>query len=517
MTSMPLPDPNPVEANDPGGRRSVAMRKLVVVNDPKDWSFPQEGVELVSARKYLTHPSYSALEKVRVVNLCRSFGYQKLGYYVSLLADVRGHRPMPSIETIQNIKDRAIAAIAGAELQDIVEESLQRVQGPEFVLSVYFGRNMAQRHERLASALFRMFPSPYLQASFVRNEKSGRWRLEGLKALAIDDIPHNHVAFAQEATTDFLQKTYVRPQRRAQRPYDLAILHDPDLPEPPSNKRALQRFAKAGEEIGFNVEFIRQEDYSRLGEFDALLIRETTSVNHHTFRFACRAEALGMVVIDDPTSILRCSNKVFLAEMAEQNDILVPETMIVHRGNVGELAVRLGLPCVLKQPDSSFSAGVRKVTTPEELEVAVEAMLDRSDLVIAQAYVPTDFDWRIGVLDGQPLFACRYFMANGHWQILKRDHVGKKSDVGRAETVPIEMAPTRVVKTALKAANCIGKGLYGVDLKEVGGKVYMIEVNDNPNVDAGFEDAVLGEELYLRVMRTMFSRVTARHRGWGSA
>jgi glutathione synthase/RimK-type ligase-like ATP-grasp enzyme len=118
--------------------------------------------------------------------------------------------------------------------------------------------------------------------------------------MAIDDIPTGHEGFAQEATTDFLQKGYTKPQKRTQRPYDLAILVDPELPEPPSNKKALQRFAKAGEEVGFNVEFIQQEDYSRIGEFDALFIRETTGVNHHTFRFACRAEALGLVVIDDP-------------------------------------------------------------------------------------------------------------------------------------------------------------------------------------------------------------------------
>ena len=492
------------------------MRNLVVVNDPKEWSFSQEGLEVVAARKYLTHPSYTTLEKVRVINLCRSLGYQKIGYYVSLLADARGHKPMPSIEAIQNMKDRAIAAIAGSDLQEIVEESLAKVQSDEFVLSVYFGRNMAQRHERLANALFRMFPSPYLQASFARSDKSGRWRLESLKPMALDDIPAGHEHFAQEATTDFLHKDW-RPQKRAQRPYDLAILVAPELPEPPSNKKALQKFAKAGEEVGFNVEFIRQEDYSRLGEFDALFIRETTGVNHHTFRFACRAEALGLVVMDDPASILRCSNKVFLAEMADQQDILVPNTMIVHRGNVDDLVARLGLPCVLKQPDSSFSAGVKKVATTQELGLAVETMLEKSDLVIAQAFVPTEFDWRVGVLDGQPLFACRYYMADGHWQILKRDGTGKKEDVGRAETVPVEMAPTRVVKTALKAANHVGKGLYGVDLKEVGGKVYMIEVNDNPNIDAGFEDEVLGDELYLRVMRTFFARVTARHRGWGSA
>jgi glutathione synthase/RimK-type ligase-like ATP-grasp enzyme len=493
------------------------MHNLVVVNDPKQWSFPQDGVEIVSARKYLTHPSYTTLEKARVINLCRSFGYQKLGYYVSLLADARGHRPMPSIETIQNSKDRAIASIVGSDLQELIEESLRKVTSDEFVLSVYFGRNLAQRYDRLAAALFRALPSPYLQAAFSRSDRSRRFYLESLKIMAIDEIPPSHVEFAREVTTDFLQKAWVRPQRKEQRPYDLAILVDHDLPEPPSNKKALQKFVKAGEEVGFNVEFITSEDYGRLGEFDALFIRETTSVNHHTFRFACRAEALGLVVMDDPTSILRCSNKVFLAEMADQQDILVPNTMIVHRGNVGDLVARLGLPCVLKQPDSAFSAGVRKVKTVEELDTAVETMLEKSDLVVAQAFVPTEFDWRIGVLDGQPLFACRYFMADGHWQILKRDEGGTKEDVGRAETVPVEMAPTRVVKTALKAANHVGKGLYGVDLKEVSGKVYMIEVNDNPNIDAGFEDALLGDELYLRVMRTFFARVTARQRGWGSA
>ncbi len=490
------------------------MRNLIVVSDPKEWPYHTDGVEVVAARKYLTHPSYSTLDRVRVVNLCRSLGYQKIGYYVSLLADARGHKPLPSIETIQNMKSQAVAPILGSEVQDLIDESLAKVQASEFVLSVYFGRNMAQRHERLAAALFRMFPCPYMQASFSRNEKTGRWRLDMLKALAIDDIPESHVEFTREATHDYLVKAHVRSPRRESRPYDLAILIDPEATDKPSNKKALQRFTKAAEQVGFNVESIQQEDYARLAEFDALFIRETTSVNHHTFRFACRAEALGLAVIDDPTSILRCSNKVFLAELAEQHDILVPNTMIVHRGNVDDLVSRLGLPCVLKQPDSSFSAGVNKVESLAQLNEKVEEMLKRSDLVIAQGFVPTEFDWRIGILDGMPLYACRYYMADGHWQIMKRDAGGSMEDVGRAETLPVEQAPTKVVKTALKAANHIGKGLYGVDLKEVGGKVYMIEVNDNPNIDAGFEDAILGDELYLRVMRTFLTRVVNRGTGW---
>ena len=83
------------------------------------------------------------------------------------------------------MKSQAVAPILGSEVQDLIDESLHKVQAGEFVLSVYFGRNMAQRHERLASALFRMFPCPYMQGMFSRNDKTGRWRLESLKALAL--------------------------------------------------------------------------------------------------------------------------------------------------------------------------------------------------------------------------------------------------------------------------------------------------------------------------------------------
>jgi glutathione synthase/RimK-type ligase-like ATP-grasp enzyme len=67
-----------------------------------------------------------------------------------------------------------------------------------------------------------------------------------------------------------------------------------------------------------------------------------------------------------------------------------------------------------------------------------------------------------------------------------------------------------VVRTALRAANLIGDGLYGVDIKQVGQSLYVIEVNDNPNIDAGVEDAVLKDELYKRIMRVILRRIEQR-------
>src|SRR5581483_5973956 len=92
-------------------------------------------------------------------------------------------------------------------------------------------------------------------------------------------------------------------------------------------------------------------------------------------------------------------------------------------------------------------------------------LLDKSDLLIAQEFVPTAFDWRVCIFDRQPLFACKYYMARKHWQIYERLESGKVLS-GKSETFAIGMTPKRVVNTAIKAANLIGDGFYGVDLKE---------------------------------------------------
>jgi len=64
------------------------------------------------------------------------------------------------------------------------------------------------------------------------------------------------------------------------------------------------------------------------------------------------------------------------------------------------------------------------------------------------------------------------------------------------------------------AANLIGDSLYGVDVKQVENKFYVIEVNDNPNIDAGVEDATLKDELYFRIMRVFLRRIESRSLGY---
>jgi len=78
--------------------------------------------------------------------------------------------------------------------------------------------------------------------------------------------------------------------------------------------------------------------------------------------------------------------------------------------------------------------------------------------------VPTEFDWRVGVLDRRAVFVCQYKMARGHWQIIKHQEGGASLEGGH-KSIPVAEAPADVVDVAVRAANLIGDGFYGVDLK----------------------------------------------------
>ncbi len=475
------------------------MPQLLVVESRKTLAFDVPGAEVVTAREYLTDQKFLELKRVKVFNLCRNQAYQSEGYYVSLLAAARGHRPLPSLGTIQNLRQLPLVKIASEDLDLVIGRSLYGLKGDSFELSVYFGKNMASKYDRLCQALFDHFPAPLLRATFRRTDA---WKLTDLKIIAVADVPESHHEFLRERA----QKYFSKPRAKDLEPlrYDLAILVNPEERDAPSDDKAIARFVKAARQVGIRAFVIGRDEYPRIAEYDALFIRETTGVTHHTFRFASRAQKEGLVVIDDPDSILKCCNKVYQAELFQKNAVPCPKTLIVHRDNRAVVEAQLGLPCVLKKPDSAFSQGVVKAHDAAELKVLLDTLLGESDLVVAQAFVKSDFDWRVGVLGGKPLYVCRYFMARGHWQIQKNGDEGQKS-FGRHETLRVGDAPAAVLELAVRVAGLIGDGFYGVDLKEASGGLMVMEVNDNPNVEAGVEDMIEKDELYLDIMRHFYA------------
>jgi hypothetical protein len=80
------------------------MNKYIVVDQPQKWNFLIENITVISSQYYLTNPKFSQLKKARIFNLCRDYSYQSKGYYVSLLAEARGHLPIPTVKTIVDLR-----------------------------------------------------------------------------------------------------------------------------------------------------------------------------------------------------------------------------------------------------------------------------------------------------------------------------------------------------------------------------------------------------------------------------
>ncbi len=488
-------------------------RLVIVVEKASDWGSYYPSDNVVTAKDYLRESLATDEERTQVINLCRSYKYLGTGYYVSLLAEARGHKVIPSVRTINDLRRRSLY---GLDIEDL-EQKLSRFlpdsrDTTDFGLQVYFGETSYAPLQDLARQVFETFPCPILRIEFERERE---WSIAAIKPAGLHTLNDPQEDAFADALDRFSKKLWRKPRVRRKYRYDIAMLHDPAEAMPPSNKRALKLFIEAGKDLGIEVDPITRNDYTRLAEYDGLFIRETTALDNHTYRFANKAEKEGMVVMDDPTSILRCTNKIYLHDLLRSRKLPTPRTEILFRDDakrLTELPATLGFPIVLKIPDGSFSRGIVKAENAEELKKGTEDLFQHTALVIAQEYLYTEFDWRIGVLNKEPLYACQYYMSRGHWQIYNHGARGTAKS-GGFKTLPVREAPTEVMRLALKATSLIGDGLYGVDIKQVGSRIVVIEVNDNPSIDAGVEDQYLGEDLYRRIMEEFLRRLERKRLG----
>jgi len=485
-------------------RQKKHKLNLIIYEQSKINFLNMDHIIQVSARDYLSLAKYQKMKNARVFNLCDSYKYQGMGYYVSLLASARGHRVIPSATTMNDYRNAALIKSLSFELDQLIQNSLSKHPTNKFCLNLFFGQSQDPKFKQLAQELYLLFETPLLQVKLLKADK---WYISGLVPLTISKIDKQAKEYLKEAMQRFFPKRRLNIPRLVNYKYDIAILINKEEATPPSCPKALRMFQRIAESMCIYTEFITRKDINRLNEFDALFIRETTNVNDHTYNIARTAYAEGLVVLDDPWSILRCSNKIFLYERMSLNGIAMPFSKVLSKRNFMIADCHdLDFPLVLKQPDGSFSKGVKKVNNMQELSAEIKILFENSELIVAQEFLPSEFDWRIGLIDNQPIFACKYFMAKGHWQIYNWKQKKKDLD-GDYESVCIEDVPEKVIQTAVKAASLMGDGLYGVDIKEINGDVYLIEVNDNPNIDFGIEDSVLKDELYRKILQSFVNRI----------
>jgi hypothetical protein len=73
--------------------------------------------KVITNRDYLAHPALFRGQRPKVINLSNNYGYQSRGYYASLLASSRGHRVIPTVETMIDLSERKLYEHALPELE----------------------------------------------------------------------------------------------------------------------------------------------------------------------------------------------------------------------------------------------------------------------------------------------------------------------------------------------------------------------------------------------------------------
>jgi glutathione synthase/RimK-type ligase-like ATP-grasp enzyme len=272
----------------------------------------------------------------------------------------------------------------------------------------------------------------------------------------------------------------------------------------PKEARALENFRRVANERGHNFNFMFREAISEISKYDAVFIRATTDPLFTAYVVSKTAWESGLKVVDDPESIQICGNKIHLYDLFDKCDIPhIPTVFLnkdeMHHKRLLEIFEDLGKPVVVKAPYTSFSRYVEKVACETSFRDVAKRYFRKSDVLAVQTFMPTAFDWRVGVLNRQVLYVCKYMMPKGRWKHgCKRR--GKPTFVwGRTFSLNRENAPLGLKNVALKACDVIGHGLYGVDIKEVNGQYAVVEVNDNPSIYAGYED-YRNKDLYGKII-----------------
>ncbi len=256
---------------------------------------------------------------------------------------------------------------------------------------------------------------------------------------------------------------------------------------------ALENFRKVAESLGHSFEFITKRSLQRIPLYDALFIRATTDPSYTAYIASKLAFENGLQVLDDPRSIQVCSNKIHMYKVLQKAAVPFIPTLYVtkeelHPKTIEDIFDKLGRPIVLKAPYTSFSKYVEKTESESGFKRICKRFFRRSDVIVVQKFMPTTFDWRVGVLGNESLYVCKYAIPTGRWKHGTKLRGSNRVVWGNTVTIPRNEAPAKLKECAVSACKAIGDSLFGVDLKEIDGDFIVVEVNDNPSIYAGEED-----------------------------
>src|SRR5262245_40075119 len=117
---------------------------VILVDQPKDLPNAETPHKVITTSEYLARPRLFDMGRPKLVNLARSYAYQSKGYYASLLAEARGHRVVPTVETMLELRQAKLYEHAAARAGMAVAR-LKRVALAAVAASLFYAPAAAQQ------------------------------------------------------------------------------------------------------------------------------------------------------------------------------------------------------------------------------------------------------------------------------------------------------------------------------------------------------------------------------------
>ncbi len=159
------------------------------------------------------------MARPKLVNLARSYAYQSKGYYASLLAEARGHRVVPTVETMLELREAKLYEHALPELEDELNRCARRadfqpggrVQAPGLLRH----RPRLTRFESFGRLLFDWFRCPALEVIV----EPGQWLpIERIRPRNINRLANGEGEFFRESLHQHTKREWRDPEGSHQSP-----------------------------------------------------------------------------------------------------------------------------------------------------------------------------------------------------------------------------------------------------------------------------------------------------------
>ena len=100
---------------------------VVLVDQPRDFPNAETPHKVITTSDYLARPKlFSGPGRPKIINLSRSYNYQSKGYYASLLAEARGHRIIPTVETMLELSEPKLYQQSLPDLQEALTSAARK-------------------------------------------------------------------------------------------------------------------------------------------------------------------------------------------------------------------------------------------------------------------------------------------------------------------------------------------------------------------------------------------------------